>query len=309
MKRILYLLFILSVSSCSLKKKTLLKALKSESSDLIQIKSMTTLIGQDTVEIKRFDKEQNLVFYKISSSYGIDQLLGWEYENDKLLSYTWSHSNVGFVESEYEYDSLNNSVDVYTYNLEDHSPPQNIKRFNSLNGLKNSKEYLTYYNNGIKILKSTKYYEDDLLIKELEYKSDTRIDTIYYTYNKNQLISKKHCYGHNSSFNELVYKYDELGNELSWMKIYNSKDTSVVYNKNYQEGLLIEVIGIEKGKIESFEKFNYTNQKLKSQIQSDSKGIEKIRTEYFYTIDGRIDYVDRINKYLGQTTRTYYSYY
>jgi hypothetical protein len=272
------------------------------------VKLTVTLSGKDTVAIKRFDENQNLVFHKIFPQYGISQVLGWTYSNKVLQSYTWSHSNVGFVESEYQHDSLNDIVNVYSYELKGHSAPKDLMTFHAVNGLKNSEEFKTYVNDGRRFLDTKQFYQNDLLLKELKYESSTRVDTIIYTYANELLTNRKHVYGHNSSYNEIIYQYDSSGNEISWMKVFDSSDTSVVYTKIYDDGMLLEVIAFERGELASKETYKYSKGKLKSIKKTDAKGIEKMSSEYIYKKDGKIDYIDEINRHMGQVKRTYYFY-
>ena len=299
---------IVLISSCALKKKTVVPKQNTQVQNTKAVKATITLSGKDTVAIKRFDEHQNLIFHKIFPHFGISQIFGWTYSEHQLKSYTWSHSNVGFKEMEYEHDPTTNVTKEFTYELKDKTPPNNLMIYDNLVQLKKSEEFQTYIREGTRVLKTTKYYEDDLLVKELEYKSKERVDTIYYTYVNKILKKRKQCYGHNRALNELIYKYDNSGNEVSWMKVFNSSDTTVIYNKEYKNGLLFQVVGIEKGKIESIETYEYIDNLLNSKIQVDSKGVEKISSVYTYHKDGRIDYIDEQNKYLGQIKRTYYIY-
>ena len=299
---------IFSISSCMLKKKNAKSEQTGKAQNKSIVKSMITMSGKDTISIKRFDSHQNLIYHKIFPQFGISQILGWTYSNNHLKRYTWSHSNIGFKETEYEYDSITNTSKEFTYETKEKFLPKQLMIYNNLVELKRSKEFQSYIKDGTRILKGLKQYKDSLLIKELEYKSKERVDTIYYTYLNNQLVKRKHCYGHNNAYNELIYKYDESGNEISWMKVYNSKDTSVVYKKDYKNGLLYQKVGIEKGKIESTETYEYIDKRLISKVQVDASGVEKISLQYTYDQDGRIDFVDEQNKYLGQNKRTYYVY-
>lgn len=296
MKKLVSIILILSIS------------IGAYSQDDSGVRMKVTLSGKDTIAIQRFDENQNLVFHKIFPQYGISQVLGWTYSNNALQSYTWSHSNIGFIESEYEYDSLNNVVNVYSYELKGHAAPKNLMSFHSVKDLKLSEEFQTYVNDGRRFLDCKQFYKNDLLLKELQYESSTRVDTINYSYANELLTSRKHIYGHNSSYNELIYKYNPSGNEISWMKVFDSSDTSVVYSKTYDDGMLQEVIAVESGVLASKETYTYSKGKLKSIKRIDAKGIEKMSSEYTYKKDGKIDYIDEINRYMGQVKRTYYFY-
>tara|TARA_R110002050_G_C8940437_1_gene512574 strand:+ start:2224 stop:3111 length:888 start_codon:yes stop_codon:yes gene_type:complete len=271
------------------------------------VKSTVTLSGKDTLVLKKFDQNKNLVFHKIFPQYGISQILGWSYSDNKVQTYTWSHSNIGFVETEYEYDSSGTVVNLYTYETDGHSPPDDLMSFHSVNDLKNSKEFKEYVN-GYRILKSTQFFNDDLLFKEIKYNSEASIDTFIYSYKNGYLISKKFTNKVNSYPYEIIYEYDSKGNEIQWMKVFRSSDTTVVYSKTYEDGKLIEVKAIEKGELTSIETFNYWKGKLSSTQKVNKDGIEKMSSQITYRKDGRIDYIDEINKYLGQKKRTYYYY-
>jgi hypothetical protein len=313
MKQLLFILILFSQSIIA------------TSQDNSGVKMMLTMDGQDTAVIKRFDENQNLIFHKIFPQYGISQILAWTYKDNVLQSYTWSHSNIGFVESEYEYDSLNNIVNIYSYELDNQEKLKDLMSYHSINSLKKSEEFKLYTEKGVRYLKSTQYMKNGKLIKELEYDFNGRVDTIYYKYDNGLLINRKHIYGHNGAYNELNYTYDEAGNEISLNKVFGSNDTSSVssdiqkmFGSNdtsfvieniYDNGLLIKSTFYEDGKINSVERYKYSKGKLVSIKKEDADGNLKISSEYKYRKDGRIDYMDYVNNYMGQIRRTYYYYW
>ena len=267
-----------------------------------------TLSGKDTLEIEKFDKAQREVFHKIFPIYGISQVLAWEYTGDTLHSYTWSHSNAGFVESEYEWNRAKDTANVYSYQLDGHSVPKSLMAFSSGEALKNSDEFKNYIQKGERFLESTQYFNNGLLVEELEYNLGSDPDTVRYSYSGTLLTRRKEIYGKSGAYNEVIYEYDKSGNEIQWMKVFDSIDTSVVYSKTYKDGLLEEVIAKERGAIASRKSYRYEDGKLKSTRQVDSKGVEKMSADYSYREDGRIDYVDEINRNIGQVKRIHYFY-
>lgn len=272
------------------------------------IHMMVTLSGMDTLEIQRFDKDQNKVFDKIFPSYGVSQILAWQYAGDTLRSYTWSHSNAGFIENEYEWNRTKDTAKVYSYELDGHEAPQNLMDYFSIEALKGSKEFKNYIQNGKRFLKATQYFGNGVLLEELEFSPRSNPDTVRYSYSGNLLTRRKEIYGHNGGYNEVIYEYDGSGNEIRWMKVFDSIDTSVVYSKTYKDGLLREVIAEERGAIASRKSYHYEDGRLKSTKQVDSKGDEKMTADYSYREDGKTDHVDEVNRYMGQVKRTYYFY-
>lgn len=106
-----------------------------------KLRKIVTMQGSDTLEIKKFDNNGNLIFNKIFPQYGVSQILAYTYVNNKLTSYTWSHSNIGFIEIEYVYDSLNNITNTYSYKSIGKIKINNLMTFNSIEELKNSNEF------------------------------------------------------------------------------------------------------------------------------------------------------------------------
>lgn len=145
--------------------------------------------------------------------------------------------------------------------------------------------------------------------KEVEYNFDGTIANTYFlTYEKGKLTRKKQIYGHNNAYNELLYEYDKNNNELQWMKVFDSKDTSCVYKNIYKDNLLIETIGIEGSELSSNEYYEYSEGKLIKIKQHDKNGILKIFSDFYYNKKGEIDYVYKINKYMGITSTSKYYY-
>ncbi|PCI95701.1 MAG: hypothetical protein COB15_11895 [Flavobacteriales bacterium] len=272
------------------------------------VKMMITLSGKDTLVIKKFDENQNLIFHKIFPQYGVSQLLTWEYSNNKIISYTWTHSSRGIIEQEYEYDSLNNLVNIYSYKLDERIPIKNLMSYHSIYQLKRSKEFQNYLKNGKRFLETTQYFDADLKTKELIYSSDSRTDTVLYTYSNHLRTNKKHIYGHNGAFNEIIYRFDNEGKELGWTKFFSPADTAYVYTNLYQNNLLTRVTSKDRGKLSSIEKYEYSEGKLKSVQQFNGKDELKISTNYVYDEYGKILYTDEMNKYMGQLKRTHYYY-
>lgn len=272
------------------------------------VKMTVTLSGKDTLALKRFDENSNLLFHKSFPQYGISQILAWTYTDNLIQTYTWSHSTVGFVETEYEYDSSGSVVNLHSYKTEGHSVPDDLMSFHSENDLKQSKEFQEYIN-GSRILKSTQFFENGLLLKEIKYQSDASVDIFIYSYDNELLISKKFSNEINSYPYEIIYEYDSQGNEIRWLKVFRSSDTTLVYNKTYDQGKLVEVKAIEKDELTSIETYKYSKGKLISIKMVNAEGVEKQSSIVTYRKDGRIDYIDEINMYLGHKKRTYYFYY
>jgi hypothetical protein len=273
------------------------------------LRKIITMGGNDTIEIEQFDEKGNLIFHKIFPQYGISQILSYTYLDNKLTSYTWSHSNIGFIEIEYVFDSLTNTINTYSYENNADIKIPNLMSYNSIEDLKNSNEFKKYKNEGTRYLKSTQYFENTLMVKEVEFNILGGIEnTFNFTYENGKLTRKKQVYGHNNSYNELIYEFDNYGNELQWMKVFNSSDTSVVYKSIYNNNELIERIGIEDNEISSKEYFEYSKGKLLTIKQYDKNGILRISSDFHYNQSGKIDYIAKVNKYMGQVSKAKYYY-
>lgn len=273
------------------------------------LRKTVTISGNDTIELKQFDKNGNLIFQKIFPQYGVSQILAYSYSNNRINSYTWSHSNIGFIENEYVYDSLMNTINCYSYESKENKGIKNLMSYNSAESLKNSSAFKQYKNEGARYLESTQYLIDSIITREVDFNADGSIkNTIYFTYENGKLTRRKQVYGHNNAYNEIIYVYDEFGNELQWMKVFDSSDTSVVYTSIYKDNLIVEKSGFESGELSSTEHYEYSKGVLKSIKQYDEKGILQISSVYHYNKNGKTDYVDEVNTYMGQISKTKYYY-
>jgi len=273
------------------------------------LRKIVTLNSKDTIALEQFDENGKLIFHKIFPQFGISQILAYTYLDKQLTSYTWSHSNIGFIENEYVYDSIKNLTNTYSYESNENVKITNLMFYNSVESLKNSSEFIQYKSTGTRYLKSTQYYEDTLIVKEVDFNVDGRIEnTVYFAYENGKLTRRKQVYGHNNAYNELIYVFDKYGNEIQWMKLFDSSDTSVVYNSVYKDNLLVERTGRESGEITEKEYYEYSKGKLLSIKEYDKNGILKISSEFYYNQSGKIDYIDKVNKYMGQVSRAKYYY-
>ncbi len=273
------------------------------------LRKIVIMSGNDTIEIKKFDDKTNLIFNKFFPQYGISQVLAYTYLDNRLISYTWSHSNIGFVENEYVFDNIKKTKNTYSYDYQANIKITNLMSYHSVEDLKGSKEFKKYKSEGSRYLKSTQTLDDTLITKEVEFNVDGSLkNTFYFTYEKGKLTREKQLDKFNNIDNELIYKYDNNGNELQWMKVYGSSDTAIVVTSVYKDNLLVEVIGKEKGKISSKEYHEYSSGKLISKRQHDENGVLMISSEFHYNQKGNIDYIDKVNKYLRQISRAKYYY-
>lgn len=278
--------------------------------DFKGVKKIVTFNFDDTLEIKKFNEKGDLIFQKIFPQFGISQIIGYEYEGNKMISYTWSHSNIGFVETEYEYDSLNNTIRLYSYRCDENIPIKNLMKYNSLKTLKSSKEFKKYYNADMRYLKTVQFIKDSLVIKEDEYNESNQLKTTtYFTYADGKLICEKEINSKDErEYQELIYEYDKKGNKIKWAKVYNASDTSIVYHMHYENNRVIDEIGFIGGKLDSKTTYDYSGDKLIIKKQFNNKGDLKISSKYNYKSDGRIDYIDEENNYMGQKKKIIYFY-
>lgn len=273
------------------------------------VEKIITMSGKDTIEIEQFDNKGNLVFNKIFPHYGISQILAYTYLDNQLISYTWSHSNIGFIESEYVFDSLENIRYTHSYDYNANLKITNLMSYHSVEDLKNSKEFKKYKSESTRYLSSAEYFDDTLLTKEVAFNVDGSVrNTFNFTYENGKLTQRKEVDKYNNIANELIYVYDTNGYEVQWMKVYNSSDTANVNTSIYKDNLLYEVISKEHGEISSNEYFEYLNGKLISKKHYDNNGVLQISSEFHYNQKGNIDYIDKVNNYLEQKCRAKYYY-
>jgi antitoxin component YwqK of YwqJK toxin-antitoxin module len=273
-----------------------------------KIKEIVSLNQLDTLEIKKFNLKGNLIFQKIFPQYGISQILGYSYIDGQKTSYIWSHSNFGFIKTEYEHDTINNTISEYSYE-ERKIKINNLMNYHSIKSLKSSNEYKEYLSNKNRILESVTYLKDKLPSKKIEYSEDGKIErTIYFIYEKEKLILEKRI-SSNNNLEELVYEYDTNGNETKWSKIYNSSDTSVSFQKQYSNGKIIKELFYIRGELDSKTIFEYEENLLKSKNRYDKKDNLKIKSVYNYNKDGEINFIDELNNYMNIEKRIYYYYW
>ena len=281
------------------------------SQDSRGVKKIVTFNYGDTLEIKKFNKNGDLIFQKIFPQYGISQIIGYNYDGKEKVSHTWSHSNIGFVETEFEFDSLKNTILAYSFTSDGKIPIKKLMSYHSLESLKSSKEFKKYYRPDNRYLKSVKYLNDSVVFKEDEYSENgKKKSTTYFTYNNGKLSCEKKVDSHDENrFQELMYEYDDNGNEIKWAKIYKSTDTSIVYTKRYDRNNLVEELGYIKSELDSKTIYEYQGNLLKSKKQFNNKGELKIQTDYNYGADNRVASIVEVNKYMGHKKKIMYYYW
>ena len=274
------------------------------------VKKIVTFNFNDTLAIQHFNIDGNLVFHKIFPQFGVSQILGYNYIGGKKVSYTWSHSNVGFAEMEYEYDSLKNTLSTYSYHKEGRIPIKNLMSYHKISSLKLSKEFKNYSNPDLRYLKSIQYMQDSLVVKKDEYSENSQIEkTTLFTYNEGKLTLKKKVDKADKNWSEeFIYEYDQNGNETKWAKVYKSIDTSIYCQKRYEQNRLIEEIFYVKSDLDSKTIYEYSKNDLKSKKQFNNKGELKISSDYEYREDGRIDFINEVNNYMGHKKKILYYY-
>lgn len=273
-----------------------------------KIKEIISLNELDTLEIKKFNKDGKLIFQKIFPQYGISQILGYSYKGNKKKSYTWSHSNIGFIETEYEYDTINNKISEYTYEDRRYRI-NNLMDYHSIESLKSSDLYKKYMSNQNRRLESITYLQDTIPTKKIEYSEDGKVkETIHYIYENGKLVLEKRI-ASNNRLEEHVFEYDTNGNETKWSKIYNSNDTSVLLQKIYSNNRLIKEIFNTKGELNSETIFEYKEGLLKSKKEYNNKGELKIKSIYNYDENEKLVSIDESNDYIHIKRTIYYFYW
>lgn len=262
--------------------------------------------GNDTLKIQKFDKNEKLVFWKSFPQYGMSQILTYTYVNNELTNYTWSHSKYGFIISDYIYDKKLNTRTTYSYEPKEESTDNeiyNLMDFQNESELRNSKLYQELYQPKNKYLKEIAFFRDTFLIKEIEFNFNgdtTQVTT--YTYENKLLKDKKLILKHNNAFNDLIYNYDDNGNEIQWMKIFNGIDTAYTFKKKYRDNLIIEEQEFEGNKLASITKFEYSDKLLKSEKDYDTLNNLKRQKDYYYNAN------KTLNKVIGDGRTVFYFY-
>ncbi len=250
--------------------------------------------GTDTLLIQKFDENQRLVLWKSFPQYGMSQILTYSYENNLLMNYTWSHSKYGFIISDYTYDTVLHIRITHSYeSKKEDGEIKNLMIFNTESELKKSKQYQEVYQTKNGFLKGRAFYRDSFLIKEIEFNSAGDTDMVTDCSYQNSLLKNKRV-TYNNHFNDLVYDYDNNGNEIRWMKIFDNIDTAYVFKKSYNDNNIIEEKEFERNKLDRTTKYEYANGLLKSEKQYDSSNNLKRQRDYYYnknkTLNKIVDY-------------------
>ena len=285
-----YLFFILMIGSFQL----------SYSQTINKIKKIVELQnGSDTISIQQFDSDGHLIFWKhFPTEYGISQILTYTYNNGKLMNYTWSHSNAGFVISDYLYDTISNIRLTYQYENKTNNS-KGLKHLTEINNdieLKNTKEYKSLHYVTNKYKSEIEYYRDTFLVKkiELNQNGDTTSKTDY-KYLNGKLKSEKKKAKWIGREQEIVYSYDSLGNELGWVKIYDNKDTSVMFKNTYKDKQLETESEFSHGELRTIRKFEYKDSKLINEKYYNSS--DKLERLINYVYDSYNNLVKKIDNY------------
>lgn len=208
--------------------------------------------------IQEFDKSGNPTFVKNNEFNGDNVFAVWSfsYQNEKLETIIFGHSNIGFSESDYIYSK--NKTETYTYqeiedNYEANSfPYQNeIKNINSGDDLLNSKSLINLQK-GKKFLYQIDEFNDNgkiltSIVKNSKGKKQT--ETLH-SYSKN--IEKIEFKTGDKNFDyEVLKEFDQNGILLK--EKYRNTEVSYSYNGV----LLMKKSTFESGELKESETYEY----------------------------------------------------
>jgi hypothetical protein len=86
-----------------------------------------------------------------------------------------------------------------------------------------------------------------------------------------------------------------LGNELGWVKIYDNKDTSVMFKKTYKGKQLDTESEFSHGELRTIRKFEYKDSKLTNEKYYNSS--DKLERLIDYVYDSNNNLIKKIDNY------------
>ena len=214
---------------------------------------------KDTLSVEHFDALGNLVFEKHYTTYGIAMIRAFSYnDNNRETKFIWLHSNAGFIITDYEYDSIQNTRKEFRYESKSHfdNGLSFVLEMNNIKDLEESTRFKELIERGGHISKVS-YFTDTLPIKDISFdkNGDTSKITSYF-YDQNLLILQHDTSAFFSC--RLFYTYDTLGRMLSWGKC-DKDNPSILYEYNYEIPNIIKICELEGGKNISTEIEEYKN--------------------------------------------------
>ncbi|MDD3816298.1 MAG: hypothetical protein PHZ02_16840 [Desulfocapsaceae bacterium] len=254
----------------------------------------------DTLCIRQFDNQKKLVFEKFfpEKIVEISQILGYSYNDNKLERYIWLHSNVGFLVSVYEYDSVSNVRKTYEYESKGEFKDglKYIFNIDNFEDIIESPRYIELLKQERK-LKAITYFRDTVVIKNIRFESngDTIIEN--YEYENNLLKIKIETSISNDYNCSTFYEYDSLGRILSWGKC-KIENPYILFKYAYVGNNRIIIEEIEDGKVICTEINEYKDSLLRKEIYYNGKRTKRSSREIIY-------YYDNYNLLISKTDSNY----
>jgi hypothetical protein len=157
-----------------------------------KLKMIIDMSGTDTMLIQRYDENQRLIFWKSFPQYGMSQILTYNYFNNLLMNYTWSHSKYGFIVSEYSYDTLLHTRTTHMYeSIKENAEIDNLMSFDNESELKNSRQFQEAHQEKNRFLGAIAFYRDTFLIKEIAFESNGDTGNVTVFSYRDNLLEKK----------------------------------------------------------------------------------------------------------------------
>lgn len=258
-----------------------------DQNDYKSIKEIKIYKNSDLGIVQQFDESGNPIFVKNNEFNGEDvfSVWGYFYQNNKLESIVFGHSNIGFSISEYIYSK--NKTEIFSYKeIEDdqeiNSFPykKEIISISSINDLLHSKTLINLKKRKKYLFQIDEFNDNGKIAISVikDFKGNNQTETIY-TYSKN--IEKIEYKTGNKNFDsEILKEFDSDG------KIINEKykNTEVLYL--YIGNLLSKKSTIESGKLTEEETYEYNR---------DNKIIQKktFVSDYDKTFTDKYEYNEK----------------
>jgi len=254
--------------------------------------------------IQQFDKSGNPIFVKNNEFNGDDVFAVWDYsyQNDKLKSIIFGHSNVGFSESDYVY--FKNKTEVYTYeeiedNFDANSFPyhKEVKSINSKDEVLHSKTLINLKKRKRFLIQIDEYNDAGKILRSITKnpKGKKQTETLY-SYSKN--TEKVEYKTDDKNFDsEVIKEFNQNGKLLN--EKYRNTEVSYLYTGNS----LIKKSTIESGKLTESDTYEYNAEnKLTKKITFVSDYDKTFTDKYEYNEKGfiksvEIEKMEGISKY------------
>ena len=285
----------------------------SQNTDGVRMKVTLSRESGDTLDIKRFNRNGDQTFRKIFSPYGLHMMLGWDYEDDRLVRFTWSHATAGINDYDYEYlpDPASSRLTRYEYKRDgkDVELRDRLLSFHSIAELRGSFEFNSSMKTRERVLNEVNVYQDGLIKYKMRGKPGAFTDSTIYFYEDGLRTHKTLTEGIGGTNSETIYEYNASGQPTREIRVRMDLDRPDVFEYWYEDGKLVKEVFLKTGKRKWTKTYGYENGNLHWMSRKNAEGVEKMSEVYLYRKDGRVDVVYSVNKYLNKDAKVYHFYY